>query len=282
MFRLIAAEKAVYPVRVLCRTWGVSASGYYAAQHRAPSARAQLDTTLRQRLRVEYAAARQTYGSPRLQRCLQAAGHVVGRNRVMRLMRAEGLRARRRPRFRGTTMSSHDHPIAPNRLAGHFTATRPNHVWVADLTYLDTAEGWLYLAVILDLYARRVVGWATRPTLATDLPLAALRMALACRQPSPGALHHSDRGVQYASAAYRAALTRAGLVGSMSRRGHCYDNAVAESFFSSLKRDLRIDRWPSRAAAHHAVADYIERFYNPVRLHSSLNYQSPEMFERAV
>lgn len=136
--------------------------------------------------------------------------------------------------------------------------------------------------MILDLYARRVVGWATRATLATELPLAALEMAVTCRQPAPGGLHHSDRGVQYASAAYRATLARAGLLGSMSRRGNCYDNAAMESFFSSLKQELGVERWPSRTAAHRAVADYIERFYNPVRLHSSLNYQSPMMFERAA
>ena len=279
MFRFIAAEKATYPVRVLCRTLGVSASGFYAAQGRPPSPRAQLDTTLRQRLRVEAAAARQTYGSPRLHRCLQAAGHAVGRKRVIRLMRAEGLQARRHRRFRRTTQSAHDHPMAPNHLARGFRVTRPNQVWAADLTYLETAEGWLYLAVVLDLYARRVVGWATGATLATDLPLAALQMALAQRRPAAGGLHHSDRGLQDASAAYRGVLARHGWQASMSGTGNCYDNGVAESFFGSLKRDLDIDQWPSRATAHAAVRDYIERFYNPVRLHSTLDYQSPVSFE---
>ena len=279
MFQWIAAEKAQYPVRVLCRTFEVSPSGFYAALGRVPSARAQEDIALRQRLRVEAAAARQAYGSPRLHRCLQAAGHAVGRNRVIRLMRAEGLQVRRRRRFRRTTQSGHDQPIAPNRLARRFQVTRPNRVWVADLTYLDTAEGWLYLAVLVDLYARRVVGWATRPTLATDLPVAALDMALTQRRPPRGGLHHSDRGLQYASTTYRARLHQHGWVASMSGVGNCYDNAVAESFFASLKRDLDVDCWPSRAAAHTAVADYIERFYNPVRLHSTLNYQSPVQFE---
>jgi len=280
IFRVIAAEKARYPVRALCRALGVSASGFYAAQGRPLSARAQLDVTLRQRLRVEAAAARQTYGSPRLHRCLHAAGHAVGRNRVIRLMRAEGLRARRRRRFRVTTQSAHDHPVAPNRLGRDFTVQRANQVWVADLTYLDTADGWLYLAVVVDLYARRVVGWAARPTLATELPLAALRMAFLRRRPRAGGIHHSDRGVQYASAAYRALLARYGWVGSMSRKGNCYDNAIAESFFSTLKQDLGVDRWPSRGAAQAAIADYIERFYNPVRLHSALAYQSPVCFEQ--
>jgi putative transposase len=279
VFRLIAAEKATYPVRTLCRALGVSASGFYAADGRPPSSRAQLDTTLRQRLRVEAAAARHTYGSPRLHRCLQTAGHAVGRKRVIRLMRAEGLSARRRRRFRRTTQSAHDQPVAPNHLARQFRVDRPNHVWAADLSYLETAEGWLYLAVVLDLYARRVVGWATRATLATELPLAALQMALVHRRPAGGGLHHSDRGLQYASAAYRAVLARHGWRASMSGTGNCYDNAVVESFFGSLKRDLDVDQWPSRAAAHAAVRDYIERFYNPVRLHSTLNYQSPVSFE---
>jgi putative transposase len=263
----------------MCRVLEVSASGFYAAQGRPVSARAQRDVTLRHRLRVEAAAARHTDGSPRLHRCLQAAGHVVGRNRVIRLMRAEGLHGRRRRRFRPTTQSGHDHPIAPNHLARRFHVAGPNRVWVADLTYLETAEGWLYLAVLVDLYARRVVGWATRPTLATELPLAALQMALAQRRPPRGGLHHSDRGLQYASATYRALLHHHGWAASMSGRGNCYDHAVAESFFGSLKRDLDVDQWPSRAAAHAAVRDYIERFYNPVRLHSTLNYQSPIQFE---
>jgi putative transposase len=279
VFQLIAAEKAHYPVRTMCRALGVSASGFYAAQTRPPSSRTQVDTRLRQRLRVEAAAARHTYGSPRLHRCLQAAGHTVGRKRVMRLMRVEGLSARRRRRFRRTTQSAHDQPVAPNHLARRFRVERPNHVWAADLSYLETADGWLYLAVVLDLYARRVVGWATGATLATELPLAALEMALAQRRPAPGGLHHSDRGLQYASVAYRAVLARHGWRASMSGTGNCYDNAVVESFFGSLKRDLDVDQWPSRAAAHAAVGDYIERFYNPVRLHSTLNYQSPVSFE---
>ena len=195
-------------------------------------------------------------------------------------MRLEGLRARPRRRFRRTTDSAHADPVAPNRLAGRFTTTRPNAAWVADLTYLNTAEGWLSLAVILDLYARRVVGWATAPTLATTLPLAALRMAIARRRPPAGLVHHSDRGVQYASEAYRAVLAAHGLTCSMSRRGNCYDNAVIESFFSSMKQELPVERWGTRAHAHRDVADYIERFYNPERLHSALGYQSPVAFEQ--
>lgn len=268
-------------MRVLCRTLGVSPSGYYASCGRPLCARAALDTQLRHRLRVEDAAARHTYGSPRLHRQLQAAGHQVGRKRVMRLMRLEGLAARRRRAWRRTTQSTHDQPVAPNQLQRNFTATRRDAVWVADLTYLDTADGWLYLAVVLDLYARRVVGWATGASLATDLPLAALRMAFIQRRPRRGGIHHSDRGVQYASARYGEALAAHGWTSSMSGRGNCYDNAVIESFFSTLKHDLGVDRWPTRAEAHRAVADYIQRFYNPVRLHSTLGYQSPVCFEAA-
>jgi putative transposase len=270
----------VYPVRVLCRTLGVSVSGFYAAQQRPVSARAQLDTILRQRLRVEFAAAHHRYGSPRLHRRLHAVGHAVGRNRVIRLMRLEGLCARRRPRFRHTTDSAHAYPVAPHRLTNGAVAAHPNAVWLADVTYVATADGWLYLAAILDVYARRIVGWATATTLATALPLAALRMAVMRRRPPAGLIHHSDRGVQYASAAYQAVLARHGLVCSMSRRGNCYDNAVMESFFSSLKQELGAERWPSRALAHRAIADYIERFYNPERLHSTLGYQSPIAFEQ--
>jgi putative transposase len=257
----------------------VSVSGFYASQQRPPSARAQLDTVLRQRLRVEHAAVKQRYGSPRLHQRLHAVGHAVGRNRVIRLMRAEGLRAQAPRRFRCTTQSAHAHAVAPNRLAGDFTASQPNAVWAADLTYLDTVDGWLYLAVILDLYGRRVVGWALDTSLATALPLTALRMAIVQRRPPAGLIHHSDRGVQYASDEYQTRLTRHGLVGSMSRRGNCYDNAVVESFFSSMKRDLGVTRWPSRPAARQAVGEYIERFYNRERLHSTLGYQSPVDFE---
>jgi transposase InsO family protein len=281
IFGWIEAEKATVPVQALCRTLGVSRSGYYAWSRRTPSARATQDQELGQALRMAHAESGGTYGSPRLHRAVRARGHRVGRNRVVRLMRRLDLTAARPRRFQLTTDSQHGHPIAPNRLARQFAVQRPNQVWAADLTYIDTLEGWLYLAVVLDLYARRVVGWATRPTLATDLPLAALHLALGRRQPPRGVLHHSDRGVQYASDAYQQVLTAHGFDCSMSRRGNCYDNAVVESFFSSLKQELGVTRWPSRAAAHRAIEHYIDRFYNPVRLHSTLDYQSPMEFERA-
>jgi transposase InsO family protein len=199
----------------------------------------------------------------------------------MRLMRADGLRARAPRRFRVTTDSRHQWVPAPNRLRRQFHVRRPNRAWVADLTYLETGEGWLYLAVILDLYSRRVVGWALRPSLATDIATAALQMALTRRQPAPGLVHHSDRGVQYASATYQQLLTSHGCRSSMSRRGDCWDNAVVESFFSTLKQELAPSRWPTRAAAVQDVAIYIDGFYNPVRLHSTLGYEAPARFEAA-
>jgi len=268
-------------VRALCRTLGVSASGFYAWAARQTRPRPDRDLAVRHAIRVAHAESRGRYGSPRIVRVLHARGYHVGRHRVMRLMRAEGLRARRPRRFVVTTDSQHRWTPAPDRLRRRFAIRRPNRWWVADLTYLETAEGWLYLAVVLDLFSRRVVGWALRPTLHTDLTAAALQMALHRRRPRRGLLHHSDRGTQYASAAYRALLTTHGIVASMSRRGDCWDNAVAESFFRTLKHEIGTSRWHTRAAAARDVIDYIEGFYNPVRLHSTLGYQSPAAFEAA-
>jgi putative transposase len=259
----------------------VSSSGYYAWAQRPPSLRAATDRALAQRLRVLYADNRRAYGSPRLRRALAAEGTRIGRHRVMRLMRREGLRARPTRRFVVTTDSHGTWAPAPNRLARDFTAQRPNQRWVADLTYLPTRQGWLYLAVIVDLYARRVVGWATSPRLTTDVALTALTRALALRRPPRGLVHHSDQGVQYASVTYQATLAHAGVVVSMSRRGNCYDNAVVESFFRTLKQELSPAVWPTAAAATHAVGDYIEHFYNPRRLHSTLGYQTPVSYEAA-
>ena len=281
-FAFIAAERATYPVRALCRALGVSPSGYYAWRTRPLSAHAHGDRRLRHAIRVVHAETKGAYGSPRILRELRGQGHTVGRNRIIRLMRAEGLVARRRRRFRLTTQSDHAWPVAPNRVRRCFTSQAPNRLWAADVTYLDTAEGWLYLAVILDLFSRRVVGWATRPTLHAELTCAALYLALGRRQPAAGLIHHSDRGLQYASAAYQGLLRAHGILGSMSRAGDCWDNAVVESFFSTLKQELAPARWPTRATAAHAIAEYIEGFYNPRRLHSSLSYTAPNRFEAAA
>jgi transposase InsO family protein len=279
-FAFIAGEKAAFPVTVLCRTLAVSRAGFYAAQARPPAARARADAQLAVEIAAIHGESRQRYGSPRVHAELRARGQGVSRKRVARLMRHRGLAARRRRRFRVTTDSRHAFPVAANVLARQFAAPAPDTVWVTDITYIPTGEGWLYLAVILDLCSRGIVGWAMSERITRQLPLDALGMALARRRPSPGLLHHSDRGSQYASGDYQTHLARHGFVGSMSRRGDCWDNAVAESFFATLKVELVHDAlWPTRAAARGAVFEYIEVFYNRQRRHSSLGFLSPLAFE---
>jgi putative transposase len=279
-FAFIATEKAAYPMRVLCRTLGVSASGFYAWHARpAPSTRAREDAVLRGYLRGAHGASRGAYGSPRLQQALHQAGHPVGRNRVIRLMRLDGLRGRPRRRFRVTTVADPIAQPAANLLARGFTVAAPNRVWAADITAIPTRDGWLYLAVLLDLWSRRVVGWALRPTLETNLVCAALQLAVARRAWRRGLLHHSDRGAQYTSDRYQALLRTYGFACSMSRPGNCYDNAPVESFFRSLKTELGLPTQVTYRQATTAIADYIERFYNRERLHSTLHYQSPATFE---
>ena len=270
-----------YCIAALCATLRVSRSGYYAWVARQPGPRAQANATLLTLIAQAHQQSRQTYGSPRVTRWLQARGQRCGRNRIARLMRGAGLRSRTRRRFRVClTDSDHDLPIAANRLLGRAQPARPDAVWLADITYVPTAEGWLYVAGVLDRCSRRCVGWAMSETLATSLPLAALEMALTQRQPPRGLVHHSDRGVQYASDAYRQRLAAAGVVPSMSRRGNCYDNALIESFWSSLKRELVHRReFATRADAQAAIFEWLEVFYNRERLHSALGYQSPVDFE---
>lgn len=279
-FAFIATEKATYPIRVLCRTLGVSASGFYAwAARPVESGRARQDVALRQQLRVAHAASQGIYGSPRLHQVLRHAGHRVGRKRVMRLMRVEGLRGRARRRYRATTVSDPHAQPATNHLARRFRVAAPNRVWAADITGIPTQEGWLYLAVLLDLWSRRIVGWALRPTLDTDIVCAALEIAVARRACRRGLLHHSDRGAQYTSDRYQALLRTHGFRCSMSRPGNCYDNAPVESFFRTLKTEVGPQTQITRRAATAVIADYIERFYNRERLHSTLHYQSPAVFE---
>jgi putative transposase len=279
-FVFIAAEKAVYPVEVLCDVLGVSRSGYYAWSKRPAPARAKTDAKLQAQIAAVHRTSRGTYGSPRVHADLRSKGVRVGKKRVERLMRAEGLQARRKRRFRRTTDSNHTQPIAPNVLARQFTAKAPNRAWVTDVTYIATDEGWLYLAAILDLFSRRVVGWATSATNDRSLALDALEQALRTRRVTAELLHHSDRGSPYASEDYRHMLRRHGIVASMSRTGDCWDNAVAESFFATLKGELvDHERYPTRAAATASIGDYIEGFYNPARRHSYLGYVSPVEFE---
>ena len=268
----------------MCAVLGVSRSGYLAWEKRPPSARAQQQEERRVRIAAIHAASRRNYGSPQVHRELREQGEAISVNTVAQLMRAEGLRSKRQRRFVPcTTDSRHDHPPAANLLNRDFTADAPNRKWVCDLTYIPTGEGWLYLAVVLDLYSRKVVGWSMAAHLRTELAGEALRMALARRQPEAGLLHHSDRGVQYACGDYRRWLTDAGIVCSMSRKGNCCDNAVAESFFSTLKTELVYhEAYATRDAARQAVFEYVEVFYNRQRRHSSLGYVSPEAFEAAL
>jgi putative transposase len=278
-FAFIAAEKA-FPIDLMCRVLEVSRSGYYAWKKRRPAPRTVESTKLAIEIKVIHDRSRRTYGSPRVHAELRARGQLVGRNRVAKLMRAQGLVAKRRRRFRATTDSKHSMPTAPNTLGRAFKQSAPNAAWVTDITYVPTREGWLYLAVILDLFSRRVVGWAMSDRITRKLTLDALDMALCARRPPRGLLHHSDRGCQYASHDYRRELADRGIDCSMSRKANCWDNAVAESFFATLKTELvHHDDYPSRARARSAIFDYVEVFYNRQRRHSHLGYVSPEEFE---
>ena len=275
--------KRDYPILSLCANLEVSPSGYYDWQQRrtTPGPRAAANQTLAKQIRVIHAQSRQTYGSPRIVAALRQQGCHHGRNRIARLMRAEGLCGRQKGRYRvQTTDSNHDQPIAPNLMAQAPKVTQPNQIWASDITYIETQEGWLYLAAILDRYSRKIVGGAMSEHIDTALVLKALDMALLHRRPPVNLLLHSDRGVQYASAEYRRALAQAGLVASMSRKGNCYDNATMESFWSTLKLELVYRRdFVTRSQARTQIFDYIESFYNRQRTHSALDFQSPVDFE---
>jgi transposase InsO family protein len=284
-YACITRHRDAYPVRLMCRVLALAPSGYYAWRRGAsPTAHAIADECLLAHVRVAHAQSDRTYGAPRVHRALRSQGVRVGQKRVARLMRVDGLagRAPQRRRVR-TTDSAHAEPIAPNHLARQFAVQDGralDRVWVSDITYVPTRAGWLYLATVLDLASRRVVGWAMRETLEVDLALSALRMALGARRPAPGLLHHSDRGTQYASAEYRTLLAAHGLVASMSRQGNCWDNAVAESFFATLELELIVrSDWHTRDDARRAIFRYIETWYNRERLHSTLGYLSPAQYE---
>jgi putative transposase len=275
-FAFIQAEKASFPVAAMCRVLGVTRQGYYAYVGRPPSKRVQQEAALCSTVRDVFEASDSTYGSPRVLGELKQRGWRIGKRRIERAMRGMGLTPPTPRRHRRTTTSNPTHPVAPNQLARDFAATRPDERWVTDITYVWTQEGWAYLAVILDLFSRGVVGWALDSTLATKLPLAALDAAVRRRRPASGLLHHSDRGCQYTSAPYRETLAGLGITVSMSRKGNCWDNAVVESFFASLKSELVHRRsWTTRVELHAAVFEYIEVFYNRRRLHSSLGYKTP-------
>lgn len=274
------AENDQLNVAHTCRLFEVTRQGYYAYVKRLSSPKLLEEAKLALEITKIHAESRGTYGSPRVHAELRVRRRRVAKRRVERIMRGHGLVGAKKRRTKATTRSNPEHPVADNILDRDFTATAPNQRWVTDITYIATDEGWAYLAAILDLYSRRVVGWAISASLATELPLEALDAALVKRAPLPGLLHHSDRGCQYTSADYRNALAAEGIDVSMSRRGNCWDNAVAESFFSTLKTELISGkRWRTRMQLRDAVFDYIESFYNTRRLHSSLGYRAPATAE---
>jgi transposase InsO family protein len=276
--------KKDYPVARLCLYLKASPAGFYAWEQRLvqPGARALENQSLAREIDQIHTRSRKTYGAPRIAQELRKKGRCHGRNRVARLMKEQGLCGRQKGRYRvQTTDSNHDQPIAPNRLAAAPKATAPNQLWAADITYIETQEGWLYLAAILDLYSRKIVGWAMSERIDTALVLQALAMALRHRRPPAQLLLHTDRGVQYASGDYRQALDQAGLIASMSRKANCYDNATMESFWATLKLELVYRcNFDTRAQARTQIFDYIETFYNRQRAHSALDYLSPVDFER--
>ena len=281
-FGFVDEHRNVWPVRVMCAALDLSASGYYAWRSRPESRRAASNRALIDDIRLIHAESSGTYGSPRVHAALRHHGRHVGRSRIEHLMRRAGLRGLAAlPRRTRTTDSRHGYPIAPNRLGRNFSTAAPNQVWLADLTYIPTGEGWLYLAAVLDLHTRKIVGWSMRETLHTEIATDALTMAIERQRPPPGLIHHSDRGIQYAAEAYRQCLVRSAITPSMSRRGDCLDNAPMESFFHTLKVERVHHRvYPTRAHARRDLFGYIEGFYNSRRLHSALGYLSPADAER--
>lgn len=279
-FAFVHAEKASFPVAALCRLFEVSRQGYYAYANRPPSARVLADQQLCAKVQSVFDENDATYGSPRVLKALHASGFPASKRRVERAMRSLGLTPPTRRRHRITTQADDAHAVVPNELARDFTATRPNEKWVTDITYVWTDEGWCYVAVVLDLFSRAVVGWSIDASLSTSLPMAALNGAIRRRRPACALLHHSDRGCQYTSAQYRSALATLQISVSMSRKGNCWDNAVAESFFATLKKELVHRRsWPTRLELRRALFEYIEIFYNRRRLHSTNGYKTPAQVE---
>lgn len=283
-YHFIEEHRDVWPIRLQCKVLGVSASGYYAWRDRAPSARAVANQNLLHDIQRIHWDNRKLYGSPRVHAALRSEGQKVGKSRVEKLMRQNDLCAMSKKRVRVTTTDSHHNlPIAPNVLERNFGALAPNEKWCSDITYIPTDEGWLYLATILDLYSKKIVGWAMREHMRTELPLAALMMAIQRQRPGPGLIHHSDRGSQYASDHYRQALATALMVQSMSRKGNCWDNAPAESFFHTLKTELvHHKHYATREDAKRDIFTYIEGFYNRQRIHSALGYITPEQMEKKL
>lgn len=279
-FAFIHAEKAFFAIAAMCRLFGVTRQGYYAYVNQQPSARVLAEVTLSKEIREIFAESGDTYGSPRVLRELRRRGRKTSKRAVARSMRGMGLTPPRAIHRCRTTERDKTHPVAPNLLARDFTAQRPNERWVTDITYVWTDEGWAYVSAIIDLFSRSVVGWAMSASISTELPLTALQRAVQNRRPDVGLNHHSDRGCQYTSALYRERLANLGIIVSMSRKGDCWDNAVAESFFATLKKELvHRRRWRTRMELRNALFEYIEVFYNRRRLHSFLDYRTPAEVE---
>ncbi|MEO6696564.1 MAG: IS3 family transposase [Gammaproteobacteria bacterium] len=280
-YSFITAHRTEFRVTAMCSALRVSRSGYYGWRGRVPSRRVETNRRLLERIRVVHLASRENYGEHKTWQALRALGETCGRHRVARLRRVNGILAKRVRRFRRSSAARNNAPPAPNLLARDFTASLPNRVWVTDITFVPTRCGWLYVAVMIDLFSRRIVGWAMSHRIDQPLVLDALRMAMTQRRPEPGLVHHSDQGQQYAGAMYRAMLQENGIVQSMSRKGNCLDNAVAESFFSNLKNELvHHTLFEDRDQARSEIFDYLEVFYNRQRIHQSLGFKSPVNYER--
>ena len=279
-YPFIHSQRGLHSLRMLCRVVKVATSGYYAWRRRERSVRDYENQRLLLQIKAVHMKSGRTYGSPRICHALRKEGVLCGENRVARIMRYDGIRAKTTKKFKATTDSKHTMPVAENLLNREFEAKRPNAVWTTDISFLWTREGWMYLAVVLDLFSRRIVGWAMDKRMKKQLVIDALVMAIGHRRPAPGLLHHSDRGSQYASKDYQKLLKKHGFIGSMSRKGDCWDNAPTESFFSSLKRERVYHKtYRTRLEARTDIFNYIECWYNPYRLHSPLGYQSPAEFE---
>ena len=279
-YQFIEKNRSTFAVEKMCRAFQVSKSGYYGQKKCARSKQAADNEKLDKEIRAAHKKSRARYGSPRITEELNAQGIPCSKNRVARRMRKNGIVAKTKRRFKVTTKSKHTHPIAENKLNQNFSAKGQNQVWVSDITYLWTREGWLYLAVVLDLFSRKIVGWSMSQSLGQEIVLQALSHALQRRHPAPGLIFHSDQGVQYACRAMRRLLAKHGITQSMSGKGNCYDNAVAESFFHTLKTELvYFEDYQTRAEARGSIFEYIEVFYNRERRHSALSYLSPMHFE---
>lgn len=280
-YRFIDRYSSEFRVERMCKVLGVSRSGYYGWRRRPSSRRHRENEQVLMEIQKSHRRSKGTYGSPRVTRDLLAWGIPCGKNRVARIMRKNGIVARSRRKFRATTHSKHNLPVAENLLEQKFVTEGPNKVWASDITYIQTQEGWLYVVVVLDVFSRRVVGWSMSKRLTAEFVIRALSLAIGGRRPSSGLIFHSDRGVQYACTAFKEVLNQYGFTQSMSRRGNCYDNALVESFFHTLKTEhVYHHRYTTRAEARQSIFEYIEMFYNRVRRHSTLGYRSPVSFEQ--